>query len=62
MVIIFTRDTEKYEYFHGLSVKLNLSVYWNTFYSFEEYKIIERNILGTLKGNQNKAAKTLTMF
>lgn len=62
MLIIFTRDTEKYEYFHGLSVKLNLSVYWNTFYSFEEYKIIERNILGTLKGNQNKAAKTLTMF
>ena len=62
MLIIFTRDTEIYEYFHGLSVKLNLSVYWNTFYSFEEYKIIERNILGTLKGNPNKAAKTLTMF
>ena len=48
--------------FSGFSVQLNLSVYWNTFYSFEEYKIIERNILGTLKGNQNKAAKTLTVF
>ena len=62
MLDIFTQGTEKYECFHGLSVQLNLSVYWNTFYSFEEYKIIERNILGTLKGNQNKAAKTLTVF